>query len=92
FFGIAQYFCQLQGTDGMPHKPNPYILNKIIKEQAWRKEETVMVGDTDRDILMGKNAGVATCGVTYGTFSREQMEAIHPQWIVDSFPQLLTIL
>lgn len=92
FFSIAEYFAQLQGTDGMPHKPNPFILNKILREQEWRREETLMVGDTDRDIFMGKNASVATCGVTYGTFTQDQMEAIHPTWIVDSFPQLLTLL
>ena len=92
FFSIAEYFAQLQGTDGMPHKPNPFILNKILREQEWRREETLMVGDTDRDIFMGKNASVATCGVTYGTFAQVQMEAIHPTWIVDSFPQLLTQL
>lgn len=92
YFGIADYFSQIQGTDGMPHKPNPFILGKILKEQGWRKEETLVVGDTDRDILMGKNGGVATCGVAYGAFSREQMHALHPQWIIDSFPQLLAIV
>ena len=92
FFGIAEYFCQLQGTDGLPHKPNPFILNKVMREQGWNKDETLMAGDTDRDIEMGKNAGVATCGVTYGTFSREQMEAVHPAWVIDAFPQLLTIV
>ena len=76
----------------MPHKPNPAILNKILKEQHWLDGETLMVGDTDRDILTGKNAGVATCGVTYGTCSRDQLLAAKPQWILDSFPQILTLL
>jgi len=92
YFGIAEYFAQVQGTDGMPHKPHPHILNKVIKDQNWEKEETLMVGDTDRDVLVGKNAGVLTCGVTYGAFSREQMHALHPHWTIDNFPQLLTVL
>ena len=91
-FGIAENFSQLQGTDGMPHKPNPAILNKILKEQCWLYSETLMVGDTDRDVLTGKNAGVATCGVTYGTCSRDQLLAVRPDWIIDSFPQILTLL
>lgn len=91
-FDIAEYFSQLQGTDGMPHKPNPAILNKILREQQWAANETLMVGDTERDILTGKNAGVATCGVTYGTCTREQMTAAQPEWIVDTFPQILTLL
>jgi HAD superfamily hydrolase (TIGR01549 family) len=92
YFGIAEYFSQLQGTDGMPHKPNPSILNKIMKEQSWANEETIMVGDTERDILTGKNAGIGACGVTYGTCSREQISIARPQWIIDSFPQILTLL
>ena len=91
-FGIADFFAQLQGTDGMPHKPNPAILKKIMRDQGWKEEETIMVGDTDRDVEMGELAGVRTCGVTYGTFTRAQMDAARPTWIIDSFPQLLTLL
>ena len=91
-FGIAEYFTQLQGTDGMPHKPNPAIVKKILKEQRWTEDETMMVGDTDRDIVTGRNAGIAACGVTYGTCTEEQLRAAEPQWIIDSFPQILTLL
>jgi phosphoglycolate phosphatase len=92
-FGIAQYFSQIQGTDeGMPYKPDPHILRKIIKEQRWKKSETLMVGDTDKDILCGKNAGIAVCGVTFGTFTEDQMHALHPHVVVQNFPQLLTFL
>ncbi len=92
YFGVAEYFSQLQGTDGMAPKPDPAILNKILRDQSWVKEETLMVGDTDRDIMLGVNAGVRTCGVTYGTFSREQMVQLSPYRIIDSFPQILTLL
>ena len=92
YFGVAEYFSQLQGTDGMPPKPDPAILNKILRDQFWAREETLMVGDTDRDIMLGANAGIPTCGVTYGTFSREQMIHLAPYRIIDSFPQLLTLL
>jgi phosphoglycolate phosphatase-like HAD superfamily hydrolase len=50
-----------------------------------------MVGDTDKDIDVGRNAGVLTCGVTYGTFSREQMAALNPDWIIDHISDLLRI-
>ncbi len=92
-FGIAHYFSQIQGTDEtMPYKPDPFIINRIAADQRWEKSETLMVGDTDKDILCGKNAGVTTCGVTYGTFSEDQMHALHPDWIIAGFPQLLTFV
>jgi len=91
-FGISSYFVQLQGSDGIPHKPDPSIINKILAEQQWQCEETLMVGDTDKDIFAGKNAGVTTCGVTYGSLSEEEIECCMPDFIISSFPELLSIV
>lgn len=92
-YNVAQYFHQIQGMeDDMPYKPDPFILNKVLSEQGWNADETIMVGDTDKDILLGKNAGVATCGVTYGCLSQEQLKIFEPDHIVDSFPQLLSLV
>jgi phosphoglycolate phosphatase len=91
-FSIAEYFVQMQGTDNGIFKPDPYVLNKVIHDQQWEISETMMVGDTDRDILAGKNAGLRTCGVTYGSFTKSRMNEIQPDWVIDSFPQLLSIV
>jgi HAD superfamily hydrolase (TIGR01509 family) len=91
-FGIAQYFTHIQGTDNGIFKPDPLIINTILTAQNWRREETLMVGDTDKDVEVGRNAGVRTCGVTYGSFSREQIEALMPDWIIDGISELLQIL
>jgi HAD superfamily hydrolase (TIGR01549 family) len=90
-FGIAEYFAQIQGSDEMPFKPDPFIITKILDDQAWEKSETLMVGDTDNDIQAGKRANVSTCGVTYGSLTKEQMSALEPDFIIDSLPQLLTL-
>ncbi|MBI5474002.1 MAG: HAD-IA family hydrolase [Ignavibacteriae bacterium] len=91
-FDITKFFVQLQGSDGIPYKPDPFIINKIIAEQNWKREETIMVGDTDKDILAGKGAGVATCGVTYGSLAADQLTQFGPDFLIDSFPQLLSIV
>ena len=90
-FGITAHFVQLQGSEGLPFKPDPFIINKIVDDQCWRKDATLMVGDTDKDILAAKNAGVATCAVTYGSLTREELEKLSPDYILDSFPALLAI-
>jgi phosphoglycolate phosphatase-like HAD superfamily hydrolase len=90
-FGIAQYFAHIQGTDNTPFKPDPHIINTILELQDWKKEDTIMVGDTDKDIFVGRNAGVRTCGVTYGSFTREQMLALKPDWIIDRISGLLEL-
>lgn len=91
-FGITHLFVQLQGSDGLAFKPDPAIINKIIEAQHWSREATLMVGDTDYDILAGRNAGVATCAVTYGAMNAEQLQALRPDYIISSFPQLLSIV
>lgn len=92
-YDVAKYFDQIQGMeDDMPYKPDPFILNKVLTEQGWRADETLMVGDTDKDIMLGKNAGVATCGVSYGCLSHTQLEAFAPDHIVDNFSELLSLM
>jgi len=91
-YGIARYFSHIQGTDDGIFKPDPSIINGILAKQQWAKNETLMVGDTDKDIEVGRNAGVKTCGVTYGSFTREQMIALKPDWIIDRLGQLMDIV
>ena len=91
-FGIAQFFTHIQGTDNGIFKPDPLIINTILAAQNWRKEETLMVGDTNKDVEVGRNAEVRTCGVTYGSFSREEMIALGPDWVIDSISELLGIV
>jgi len=91
-FGIAQHFAQIQGSDDMPFKPDPFIITKILADQGWMQSETLMVGDTDNDIHAGKRANVPTCGVTYGSLTKEQMSALKPDFIIDSLPQILSLL
>lgn len=91
-FGIDRYFAQIQGSDDMPFKPDPFIINKILTDQSWERDVTLMVGDTDNDIDAGIRAGVRTCGVTYGSLSRKQIEQLKPDFVIDSLPELLNIL
>lgn len=91
-FGIAEYFVQIQGSDDIPFKPDPFIITKILEDQGWKKGETLMVGDTDNDIIAGRRAGVMTCGVTYGSLTKQQISDLKPEFIIDSLPQLLTII
>ncbi len=91
-YGIAQYFAHIQGTDDGIFKPDPAIINGILSTQHWRRRGTLMVGDTDKDIEVGRNAGVHTCGVTYGSFSSGQMARLKPDWIINDIAELLNIV
>lgn len=80
------------GSDDIPYKPDPFIVQKILTEQRWDKNQTMIVGDTASDILAGKRARVKTCGVTYGALSRREIEELQPDHIIDRFSELLTLV
>jgi phosphoglycolate phosphatase-like HAD superfamily hydrolase len=91
YFGITGEFERLQGSEHMAYKPAPDVILAILSQLAWDPRETVMVGDSDVDILAGRNAGVDTCAVTYGSLSRAELLQLHPDFIIDRISDLLPI-
>jgi phosphoglycolate phosphatase len=91
-FGITPLFDRLQGSDGLPFKPDPAIIHVILAAEGWDPEGTIMVGDTAMDVMAGKNAGIATVGVTYGAMSESQIQAAAPDFIISEFSALVPLV
>lgn len=87
-------FTYVLGTEesNFKHKPDPEIVNYIMKNLNVSKADTVIVGDSKSDILTGKNAGIDTIAVTYGYDKRENLENAHPTYIIDKFSELYNIV
>lgn len=82
-------FNLILGCDTLPFtKPSPELIFHIMHSLDVHPDQTVMVGDTALDIHMGKNAGVYTCGVTYGFGSREDLEKSGADVIIDKISDL----
>ena len=80
---LSDYISYLIGADDTAHqKPaaDPVVLT--LHHFGVRADEALVVGDTEFDILMGRNAGTHTCGVTYGNGSRESLEAAGAERII----------
>ena len=75
----------LGGDDVAKAKPEPDMVMKTLADNRLRPEEAVVVGDTVFDIAMGRAAGVATVGVTYGNGHRKYMEKEDADWIIGDF-------
>lgn len=91
-FGITHLFSIIIGADDVTNaKPDPESINKILATLPFSPNETIMIGDAPYDILMGKNAGVATCGVTYGNGKRIEMQNTKPDFLIDDFAELTDI-
>lgn len=88
-FNLRPNFNFVMGrVNGIPHKPSPEPLLMICEKLNVSVAESVMVGDTELDILCGKSAGAKTCAVSYGYRTIEQLEENNPDYIIDSIKEL----
>lgn len=69
-------------------KPDAEPVIKTLKHYSMKAEDAVVIGDTHFDILMGRNAGCATIGVTYGNGSRESLIEAGADMVVDDFAEI----
>jgi phosphoglycolate phosphatase len=90
--GFASYFAYIYGGNSFPQKkPDPIGLHKLMEDLQISARETLMVGDSDTDVLTGRNAGVWTCGVTYG-FGAHTLQKVSPDLVIDDMRELPPLL
>nr|WP_219736257.1 HAD-IA family hydrolase [Pseudomonas chlororaphis] len=86
--GWEDYFDITRAADETASKPHPLMLEQILAHCEVRPEQALMVGDSSFDLLMARNAGMASVAVSYGAQSLEALQAYEPRLSIDSFPQL----
>jgi phosphoglycolate phosphatase len=86
--GWEDYFDITRAADETASKPHPLMLEQILAHCEVRPEQALMVGDSSFDLLMARNAGMASVAVGYGAQSLEALQAYEPRLSIDSFPQL----
>jgi phosphoglycolate phosphatase len=89
-FGLDRFFFQNYGGNSFhTKKPDPHGLATLIAEasalagSSILASETMMIGDSDVDILTAKNAGTRSLGCTFG-LSPHSLAAANPDSTVDS--------
>jgi phosphoglycolate phosphatase len=92
--GLSKFFFQTYGGNSFEtKKPDPLGAQTLMREAAAEAGETVMVGDSEVDVLTARNANLSSIGVTYG-FAPHTLERTHPDILVDTpgeLAQALTI-
>ena len=83
------YFDRVVGQkEGTVLKPNPHEVLEVMKELGADAKDCVYVGDTDTDMLTGKNANLYTVGVLWGFRGREELERSGADVIVETPEEL----
>lgn len=87
---IAHYFPTIRFTtvfgqrEGVNVKPDPTIVLDILEIANVEKKDVLYVGDSGVDMQTATNAGVTSCGVTWGFRPKTELEEFSPSYIVDS--------
>ncbi|MDD5561523.1 MAG: HAD family hydrolase [Candidatus Omnitrophica bacterium] len=90
---IMHFFDYVLCADELKHgKPDPEILNKIIRKFALRKSQVLYVGDMAIDAQAGKRAKVRTIIVTSGSSAISEIKKERPFKIISGVRQLAGVL
>ncbi len=90
--GMAKFMFRLYGGDSFKtKKPDPLGLETLIREAGVAPHETVMIGDSDVDILTAQNAGAYSIGCSYG-LSPHSLEVAPPDVLIHKPADLMAVL
>ncbi len=97
-FGLSRFFFQNYGGNSFhTKKPDPHGLVSLIAEaavisgHAITPSETIMIGDTDIDVLTARNCGARSIGCAFGLKPHSLVDA-PPDHLADSPEDWLRIL
>jgi len=90
--GLGEFFVRIYGGNSFTtKKPDPLGVQTILHETGVAADEALIIGDSSIDVLTGRNAGMWTCGVTYG-FAPHSLEEVPPDVRIETPRELGELL
>ena len=90
--GMRDLFGEVvTATDSSAHKPSPEPVLLCVEKLGGVPAEAIFIGDAPVDIVAGTAAGMATAAVTWGLFSRDELVAANPTFVLDSPQQIVAL-
>ncbi len=90
--GLGEFFFQVYGGNSFhTKKPDPAGVEALLEEAEAQPEETVLIGDSDVDVITARNAGIYSLGVTYG-LAPHTLEDAPPDVLIDKPHELASVL
>ncbi len=62
-------------ADDGPGKPNPHMIEEVLRRTGCDRDHSLMIGDTSFDMMMAKSARVRPVGVTWGFHQADELLA-----------------
>jgi phosphoglycolate phosphatase len=87
--GVSSYFLEIAGPDGgTPTKPDPAMLRDLMRAAGASPGGTVVVGDMEVDSEFGRAAGCRVVLVPGGSRSREDLEKVRAEALLEKLADL----
>ena len=85
---VAHYFSTTRCAGEYLSKPHPEMLLGIVDDTQTNTEQTLMIGDSEHDLMMANNAGIDSIAVTHGAHSADKLMAHKPLLCLDRVTDL----
>lgn len=83
-------FSYIQGQkEGIPRKPDPAGIFLALKEMETDACDCLYIGDSEVDVVTGRNAGMKTICVSWGFRTKGELKAAGAEYIIDRAENLL---
>lgn len=69
-------------------KPSPLPVYYTLEKLNVDKNCSIIIGDSETDVLTGKNAGIYTCLVLHGYGNKELAKSLNPDFIVENVGEI----
>ena len=81
-------FDATRTADETAGKPNPMMLQQLMKQLGVTPERTLMIGDTTHDLVLARNAGTERVAVSFGAHEADAFDEHAPLFVAHSTDEL----
>lgn len=89
---VSHYFTTTRCAGENKSKPHPEMLHGILNDTQTRANNALMIGDSEHDLMMAKNANVDAVAVTHGAHTADRLMAHKPLLCLDRVTDLSNLL
>ena len=91
--GLDRLIPTIVGAEScVNHKPHPEPVERALALLDVHAGNALFVGDSPHDVESGRAAGVTTVGVTWGAFTREELERSGADLVIDRVEDLRSVV
>ena len=89
---VRHYFATTRCAGENKSKPHPEMLQGILNDTETDTKYALMIGDSEHDLMMAKNANVDAVAVTHGAHTADRLMEHKPLLCLDRITDLSNLL